>query len=663
MPHERGRDVRRSGRAGAKDIAGGHGSRARELLQQGVEQLQRQRIASAQRLFRQALGLCESFHDARAYLSLTHGMLQQWERAAAEARVVLQSEPDHLIGLAASARAHGGAGRLGEAAQYAVRALRRFYRADADGPDSPEQLRIVAEMLVFLEADGRLSQLYRRRVRGRGRPLDSLLLAWFGIASFNSGRYRDARWAWHGARRADCDQVGLYDAYSFVNDMVEQERVPPFRLDYGLQPDDEVGGGPDGPGFLKVFALHTLWKGDDPAAKQAALELLVRGDDDWVTAFLLNVVRDPDLDDETKLHAGTMLTDLGLVPEDDPLEMHLDGELKPVTFPTERMDFELDPETAAFFGEAVEADSRGQGAAAESGYRAVLRVAPHFVPALLGLAAIYQSDGRLEEAEKLLTDGLEAAPNRQLIRFHLAALHMQQEKFAQAWSRLWSVIPAELPRRLRPVYYWLYGRLALLLDSPERAEAAFQQGLQEDPRNEDLYAGLASARRVAAENRKRIARSAARRRRRQEEQPIVRDLTWAEALHRLTVPRLQAMARRIGVTGLWSLRKEQLVAAVAEVLREELVSIWHALAPKEQSALRWLDARGGWVAYDELRRRFGDDADDSIDWLEMEPETVPMRLQFHGFVFIGRPEDGSEPVALVPLEARQALKFAGLRTP
>lgn len=663
MPEKSGRGVRRKPRVAVSEPSAARDVRARELVEQGVQDLQKDRIGSAQRKFRQALGLREACAPARAYLSLTCVLQHQWERAVKEARKALEAEPDHIVALTALARGHYGAGRFVEANSAAIRALQRFYGRDRGQSRSLHELRLVADMLVFMGAHRRLYQLYRRCVRGKAGSWDGDLYAYFGIAAFNSGQYRDARWAWREARLHGPDYAQLFTSYLFVNDMTEQGRVPPFTLDYVLGARASVDPGPEPPTYLKVFALRTLWHGDKGDAQRDALDLLVSTDEEWAVAFLLSVVREPDLSDEVKLHAGTLLMDMGLIPEDEPLEMHIDGVLQPVVIETEQMELDLDAETAAFFGEALQADAQGLGAAAEAGYRAVLEAVPTFVPALLGLATVCERSGRVDEAEKWLQAALEVEPLHPFARFHLATLYMQQERYAEAWKKLQAIGAAELPPAVRPAYHWIHGRLALLLDTAEAAEAAFQRGLRLEPDNDDLLAGLTAAREEQARQRQRSAQSSSGRRRRYEAKPITVDTTWVAALERLTLPRLQAIGRHVGVPGVWDLRKHDLAKQIVTVLRTELSTVWHTLSPTEQAALKWIAARGGSVPYAQLCGRFGDDAEDSFDWAESEPVTVPMRLQFYGLVFAGQLPETDESVIIMPKEARQALKFAWRRTP
>lgn len=658
MPQKRGRGAQREARKYVPGKRTARDVRAQELVRQGVDYLQQSRIVAAQRKFRQALGVCETSVDARTYLALTHVLQRNWEQAQSEATAVLAVEPDNLLALTTVAQAQAGAGQPVEANNTAAKTLRQFYGRHRGRARSMDELIHVVNMLVAMESHRRLHQLYQRCVRGRAGVWDETLLAYLGIAAFNSGHHRDARWAWRQAQLQADERAELFTSYLFANDLIEQERVPHFLLDYRLNTEAEPPYPTDPPGFLKVFALRTLWHGDDVQAQRAALDLLSFGDEDWETTFLLLLLRDEELSDEVKMHAGATLMERGLVPEDEPLEMHVDGELQPVVIRTERPEFDLDAEAAAYFGEALEADAQGLGATAEAGYRAVLELVPTFVLALLGLATICLYSGRLEEAERLLLDAMQVEPLDPLVLFNVATLRLQQEQFRGAWSVLRAISVAELPPELRPLYYWMFGRLALQFNMPEAAETAFGHGLQLDPDSEELAAGLAVASKSAEETRQRTTRSSQRRRQRHEGQLIERNVTWFQALQRLTLPRLQAIGRHIGVSGVWEMRKNELVEYIASVLREELGAVWHALSPREQAALRWIDRQGGVVAYDELRRRYGTDTEDSIDWLETEPETVPMRLQFNGLVFVGRLCKQSEPVAVVPQETRHALRFA-----
>lgn len=658
MPHKRGRGAQRKLRESAPRQRATRDVRAQELIRRGIDCLQQSQIVAAQRKFRQALGVNETSMDARGYLALTHVLQGNWEQAAAEAADVLAVDPDNLLALTTFARAQTGAGRSVEAGNTAAKALQRLYGRDRGQTRSALELMHVAYMLVAMESDRRLHQLYQRCVRGRPGVWDETLLAYLGIAAFNCGHHRDARWVWRRAQRHAAERAELFASYLFVNELVERERVPHFELDYRLDVETDSHELGETPAFLKVFALRTIWHSDDVQAQQAALDLLCHGDEDWETSLLLSLVREAELSDEVKMYAGTMLMERGLVPEDEPLEMHVDGALQPVVIRTERGQIDLDAEAAAFFGEALEADAQGLEAAAEAGYRAVLNLMPTFVPAMLGLATICRHSGRLDEAEQLLVDAMRAEPLDPLVLFNIAALRIQQGQFRGAWSMLRAISVAELPPDVRALYYWMFGRLALHFDMPEAAESAFNHGLQLDPDNEELAEGLAIARTSADAHRQRNAQSSRRRRQRHENQPIARNVSWFQALQRLTLQRLRAIGRHIGIGGAWDLRKGDLADRIASVLREELGAVWHALSPREQAALRWMDAQGGVVEYDELRRRFGTDAEDSIDWLDTEPETVPMRLQFNGLVFVGRLSEDTGSVAILPQETRHALRFA-----
>lgn len=658
MPRKRGRGVQRDERTFTPAERSARDGRAVELVAQGVDCLRQSRVAAAQRKFRQALSICNRLLDARSLLALTYVLQRNWEQGATEATAVLLDEPDHLIALTVLARAQAGAGQPVEANNYSAKALRQFYGRDRGQARSVDELGHVIHMLVDLGNHRRLHQLYQRCLRGHPLMLDETWLAYLGIAAFNSGHHRDARWIWRWAEMHSEERSELFASYLFANDLVEQGRIPHFLLDYALGAEAEPSYPAEPQGFLKVFALRTLWFSEDGQARRAALELLSYGDEEWEASFLTSLLQDPELADEVKMHAGTLLIERGFVPEDDPLEMYIEGELRPVVIRTERTEIDLDEEAAAFFSEALEADAQGLGETAEAGYRAVLELVPTFVPALIGLATICRYSGRLDEAEKLLLDALQVEPVDPLVLFNLATLRLQQEQYRDAWTMLRGINVGELPPDLRPLYYWTVGRLALQFDMPDAAEKAFRQGLRLDPASEELVAGLAAATKSVGEARRRVTSSSSGRRQRHENQPIDGNISWTEALRRLTLPCLRAIGRHVGLRGATKLRKSELVEAVVASLREQLKALWHSLSPQEQAAVRWIDGQGGVVPYEQLRRRYGSDVDDSIDWLKKEPETVPMRLRYSGLLFVGRLRGRSEPVVVLPREVRHALRFA-----
>lgn len=651
----------RKGRTAAGSVtemaAGGDGraGQALELVHQGRRLLELARIPGAQRKFQQAVRLCATLVAARSYLALTYLLQQQYDLAVSEAQAALVLDPDHVLALTTLARAEAERRHEAEAKAAARRALRALWFRTRAGQADPEDVTSVAAALAAVADDRRLHQLYRLCVRGMPGPWDPETLMVLGIAAFNVGRYREARWLW---RTVLSQCPGLEDvlrAFLFAVDAIERDRIPPLTLDYRLPAATSLAAADNPPGYVRAIALRTLWEGEDERAQAAALDLLSRLNDPWVAGFLFHVVRDPDLPDWLKMKAGLWLVERGFLAEDEPLEMHVEGALQEVLirpFGATR----LPPEVARWFEEAMEASEQGDDEAAEDGYRRVLAAVPGFVPALINLANICRHSGRLQEAEELLARALQEDPSDPVVLLHVAVLRAQQENYKAAEVILGSLNPAELPRDLRTSYYGLAGHVALQLDRPNAAINAFRRGLAEDPGNEQLVAALGAARLLAGEYFRRV--NLRSRRPRWLRQVIDPDLSWLDGLARYTVPHLRSLARRLAVRCASRLRKAQLAEVTAQALRRGLAAVWQRLEPQERAALLWLHGQGGIASYAALQDRFGSAEGDWSDWERHEPTSVPMRLQWWGLVFVGRLAGGAEPVAVIPPEVR--LRLAAL---
>ena len=96
------------------------------------------------------------------------------------------------------------------------------------------------------------------------------------------------------------------------------------------------------------------------------------------------------------------------------------------------------------WAEALAAHRRGDFAAAEQGYRAVLAGGP-YAPALANLGAILRADGRVAEAEALLRQAVELEPDRASGHRNLGNLFWKSGRLAEAqacYRRVLALEPA-----------------------------------------------------------------------------------------------------------------------------------------------------------------------------------------------------------------------------
>lgn len=565
---------------------------------------------------------------ARSRMALTHLLQGQNELAESETKAVLAVAPDDVLALTTLAQAQAAQRRWSEAQSTMVRALQSFHAARRNGEAEPADLVSVAHMLAAFGDDLRLYHLYRRCVRGVPGTWDATVLTHMGIAAFNTERYTEARWLWRMALRNGGELVDVLEAFLFSVEQVAAGRIPAFILDHRIRPDAIDIGEANPPGFVKALALQSLWHGEDAAAREAALDVLAQMDDPWIVGLLFDVVRVPELPDDIKMKAGIWLVERGFVDEDEPVEMHVDGRLQEVFIEAESAAEPITVELGELLERAVDAYDRGDEHSAEEAYREILRSDADCVPALVGLANICRTTGRMEEAERMLSRALRNDPADPIILFNLAVLWAQQHRFDKAQTILGELQAQELPEEMQSSYYALAEHVALQSKTGDTVRRQQPQAPISETKSSVL---------------------------RDEERPIDPAWPWSKALVGLTLKRLQATARRLQVKNLWKMRKAELSEAIAGRLRSRLPWVWQALSEEERAALRWIDEQGGIVTLERLRERFGpseaSDADEAG-----EPQTVAVRLQSWGLMFVGRLRGTDHPVAVVLEDTRKLLR-------
>lgn len=300
------------------------------LMEEGLRFLASGRAEPARRLFEKVLERVPSHVEARSRLASAYLMERNFGRAGQEAQKVLETMPEHIRALCIVAECSLATGEP-ERAQAAVdKVMRSLPRRGVANEEFQDDLACLVRTLAKLEDDRRLDFLGRRYVRGSPLPWDSLTLTRLGVAAWNMGRQRDARWFW---RRAGQDPVmeNLAPVLLHALDLVEAEIVPPFRMDYSLGVHEVADGHGEPSGWVKAFALHALWQGEDGAAREAALDVLAQGEAGWAEPFLFSLLCRPELDDRLKLRASGWLLERGFLRSNTPVMMHLEGELREVT--------------------------------------------------------------------------------------------------------------------------------------------------------------------------------------------------------------------------------------------------------------------------------------------------------------------------------------------
>ena len=134
------------------------------------------------------------------------------------------------------------------------------------------------------------------------------------------------------------------------------------------------------------------------------------------------------------------------------------------------MDTEGDAHQHYWMGVAFE--EKGMRANALREYRHAAEVDPSHEEAVLGLAAMYASRQRYDEAIEACRQLLDYYPDRSDVRLRLADLFLQKAEYRQAVDLYESLVPWQ------PDWAALHGRLAyayLMIDAPDKAGAAYRK--------------------------------------------------------------------------------------------------------------------------------------------------------------------------------------------
>lgn len=299
-------------------------------MEKGLRLLAAGRADSARRHFEKVLERVPSHLEARSRLAGLYLTERNYAKASEEAAKILEMERDHTGALCILAECSIGLGELAQARDIIDRVMRTLPRKSGGDGVSHEHLAWVVRALAKLEDDRRLDFLGRRYVRGSTLPWDAPTLARLGVAAWNVGRPVEARWFW---RRAAQDPFLETVAPVLLHalDLVEAQVVPPFRMDYSFGTGEAGETGAEPAGCVKAFALHTLWHGEDAAAREAALDLLAQSEAGWAEPFLFSFLCRPEIHDSLKLRASGWLLERGFLKPDTPVVMHLEGELREVT--------------------------------------------------------------------------------------------------------------------------------------------------------------------------------------------------------------------------------------------------------------------------------------------------------------------------------------------
>ena len=635
------------------------GKRALELNWEGQSLLDAGRIKAAERKFHEATRICEYSVPAINNLALCAQLRGDTKRAIRTANKALEHHPANVFAHCTLAECYEELGRTDKARSYIERAI-----ALLEDPTVPlDNLTKVIEVLAELEWDEKIDQVYRSYREGVGFEdvLDAITWFHLGVSAANLGRMDEALLHWERARKKD-HKMTVTDLYAIVMLLVQDGKVPPFRFSYRLNRDTKSLDPKHPPEDLKPVVANAIWNEEEDDNRHALVDLLGTWEDMWAKEFLWLILVQPDLPDDLKVHAASVLVERGEIDEDEEVDMHIHGEIRRVVVNRKRIIHEALPAAVKQFERGLAYRQSGNIPAAEEAYRKALKIDPELAEAMVNLANICRSTDRLEEGEHLLREAveLEASPTAIL---NLAAVYLlegkhaeeedvEEERVEEGRNLISSISVEDIGTDLLPLYYRAVGQLHVLDWDFQAAREAFKKLIALRPGDKETERLLDW---VAAAEAFRDDSLTLRRRRRDRylSQPVDPGMPLVTALATLTKDNL------IGITYWYdipygTLRKAEIAQMLADYLQEEEVDIWAEISTDTWDVLKSLRSAGGSVPLAQLEAEFGSTEDDSIDWRHSFPASAIGELQVSGIVFVGK-NNNQETIAFVPKELRAHL--------
>jgi tetratricopeptide (TPR) repeat protein len=134
------------------------------------------------------------------------------------------------------------------------------------------------------------------------------------------------------------------------------------------------------------------------------------------------------------------------------------------------------------------AQRQGDAPAAERHFREAIARAPEFAPAYVSIADLLRAQGREEEGERMLRDGLRHAPANADLHHALGLSHVRRQQYAAGLAAL-----AQAARLAPESTRYQYVHAVALYDrgKPREAVKVLEAALRRNPVDQDLLAVLA----------------------------------------------------------------------------------------------------------------------------------------------------------------------------
>ncbi|AFV10497.1 TPR domain-containing protein [Thermacetogenium phaeum DSM 12270] len=459
-----------------------------------------------------------------------------------------------------------------------------------------------------------------------------------GVASFNMGRYKRAASLWGSIAHAH----PLFSDMELVAFLMERDIFPPFELSYkhhseeklmkmvqDAAADEEARRRCVENGFFRIRTLAQIAEERDSEGSQVALYNLVYYGGEWGEKLGRKVLENSWFPLPLKMGAAHALVDRGILREDEPVPVLIDGEQRLIHFKTISVMLEPDEELDKVVQHAVELRDQGKIAEATSLLQDLLQQEKYYPPAMMTLANLLRQQDKLEEALDLMELLEETAPEDPAVLFNFAALMLQMDDPEQARAYLNRIDPDEITEEIR-------SKIELLEEEIEKAEL-----------RDDLLSLPERIMKFFTEDQRQEI----------EKKTLPADATLARGLKNMPANWLTAACKAHGLKPLRHRREreDQLVEFLTD--RKNLARAVENLDAAERELLEYLLQRGGWSRLNAVTRKFGSMEGDGFYWEEKKPQSILGTLWSRALVMVGRTSVSGQrcKIATIPIELREPL--------
>lgn len=461
------------------------------------------------------------------------------------------------------------------------------------------------------------------------------------VACFNTGRYKRAASLWSSIAGVH----HLFSAMQQVAFMVERGIIPPFEMGYQQLSDsqlektfNEAARNEEAlrrlvqEGYFRMMLLAWM-VGDEQNDHLAAriLNPLIYYGGEWGEKLGRRILEHPGFTPGQKMVAAEALMKRGILPEDEPVPMFIEGEMRLVEIKKGPVITGPDPELDKIVDRAIKLRDSGREDQAEALLNDLYMKGTFYPRAMMTLANLWRRGDKLQEALQVMEMLEQMAPEDPAILFNLAGLMLQLEE----------------PRRARQYLNRIDTR---------KAGGEIRQkieGLKKDIELAEIISSMFQepgylTRLYAEEQRNKI-----------EEKPLPVDPTMARGLKNMPVHWLEGALEAYGIkpARLRRDKEKQLVEFLSRP--ENLTRALEGLQAESLELLDYLLRREGWSRLNAITRKFGNMEGDGFFWNEPEdePQSPLGVLWSRGLVVVGRANINNRKckIAAIPVELRQPL--------